>query len=52
MSSEGRFYLDVGVPDFKSTVPTYSGEIRSLFTGFGGFGYRGISDLRYPIVVV
>lgn len=33
---EGVFNLDVGVPDFQSSVPSYRGEVGSLVS-FGGF---------------
>lgn len=48
---ESRSYLDGGVPDFQSTVPSYGGEVRGL-VGFGGFVGRRVSYAGYPVLVV
>lgn len=52
MGFEGIFNLDVGVPDFQSSVPSNSGEIGGLFTSFLGFNLGGISDTGDPVLVV
>jgi hypothetical protein len=48
---EGVFDLDVGVPDFKSSVPSYRGEERGLIS-FRRFNDGGVSDTRDPVLMV
>lgn len=52
MGSESVFDLDVGVPDFQSSVPSDSGKVRGLFTSFGRFNLGGVSDTGDPVLVV
>lgn len=52
MGFEGRSNLEVGVPNFKSSIPTDRGEI-GFESNFGlSFEERGISNTRNPFSVV
>lgn len=48
---EGVLDLDVGVPDFESSVPSYRGK-EGGGVSFGGFHDGGVSDTRDPVGVV
>jgi hypothetical protein len=49
---EGVSYLEIGVPDFESSIPADWGEVRLKVWGGFGLQLRRVSDLGYPVLMI
>jgi len=53
MGFEGVLDLDAGVPDFQSSIPSDSGEVRGVRLGLGGrLHLRRVGDFGNPVAVI
>lgn len=52
MGLEGVSDLEVGVPDFESSIPTDRGEVGLEVGGGLGLQLRGVSDLGDPVLMI